>query len=64
MEHNDFIDFDTLGGGKMNLVLPRDPPTIVINQLPMRSFKINGDDSDQKILQNNNHFSFYDKYLI
>jgi len=31
VDHNDFFDWNTLGGGYMNLVMPRDAPTVVIN---------------------------------
>lgn len=42
-ENHEFLDFKTLGGGYMNLVMPRDPATIVMNQLPARVFKMNRD---------------------
>ena len=44
VEEHDFLDWNTLKGGQMNLVMPRDAPTIVMNQMPPRVFKINGDD--------------------
>lgn len=45
VSHHEFLDFRTLSGGKMNLVLPQDPPTVVINQLPARSFRLDGTDA-------------------
>ena len=51
VEHNDFLDFQILSGGKMNLTLPRDPPTVVINQLPARSFRITGETASDNAMK-------------
>jgi hypothetical protein len=35
VNHHENIQFQILSGGKMSLAMPRDSPTIVVNQLPL-----------------------------
>lgn len=64
VEHHDFLDFNKLGGGIMNLVLPRDPPTIVMNQMPPRVFRIDGSDYEETSRTKYGSIGTYDKQIV
>ncbi len=46
VHHHDLFTFDKIGGGLMNIVLPRDAPTVIVNQMPMRGFRLKQIDNE------------------
>lgn len=62
--HRNKWQFKTISGGKISLVLPRDPPTTVINQLPMRGFQLNPRANEPDKLDIDGNYHTYDRYLL
>ena len=46
-------------GGRMALILPRDAPTMVINQMPMQQFRLNGQAQDDRGINYHDAYSIY-----
>lgn len=63
VHHHDVINFDKVSGGINSIVLPRDAPTLIVNQLPIREFRLKDIDHESMHERNNTSYNMYDRYL-
>ena len=63
VHHHDAINFDKVSGGINSIVLPRDAPTLIVNQLPIREFRLKDIDHEDMTERTNNSYNMYDRYL-